>query len=185
MRFTRASPLSLARPLTLVSRFCTSRVSSKSLIGFSSGVGVNFSTEVSTGHRQSHAGDVRSLVGSQEQNSRRLLLGRASKAGGWITMTGLDPQPEPPNLSVLKAELGSTWPMTLSGSMHSVGNEEWKTCCPRATADNRDRPRRGYAASRCAREEARQCGASGDPQYGRSQRLDKLRGRARSTSPSR
>src|ERR1700737_2627374 len=77
MRFTRASPLSLARALTLVSRFCTSRVSSKSLIGFSSGVGVNFSTEVSTGHRQSHAGDVRSLVGSQEQNSRRLLLGRA------------------------------------------------------------------------------------------------------------
>jgi hypothetical protein len=36
----------------------------------------------------------------------------SSKAGGWITLTGLDPQPEPPNLSALKAELASTWPMT-------------------------------------------------------------------------
>jgi TnpA family transposase len=36
----------------------------------------------------------------------------SNKAGGWITLTGLDPQPEPPNLSALKAELASTWPMT-------------------------------------------------------------------------
>jgi TnpA family transposase len=34
------------------------------------------------------------------------------KAGGWITLTPLDPQPEPDNLVSLKSELGVTWPMT-------------------------------------------------------------------------
>src|SRR5271165_1121291 len=73
MRFKRASPLSFPRPLTLVSRLCTSRVSSKLLIDFSSGVGVvNFSTEVSARHWQSHARDVRSLVGSAHQAVPRL-----------------------------------------------------------------------------------------------------------------
>jgi TnpA family transposase len=36
----------------------------------------------------------------------------SDKAGGWITLTPLDAQPEPPNLTALKAELNATWPMT-------------------------------------------------------------------------
>ena len=35
-----------------------------------------------------------------------------SKGGGWITLTPLDAQPEPPNLTALKAEITATWPMT-------------------------------------------------------------------------
>jgi TnpA family transposase len=35
-----------------------------------------------------------------------------SKRGGWITLTPLDAQPEPPNLTALKAEITATWPMT-------------------------------------------------------------------------
>lgn len=34
------------------------------------------------------------------------------KGGGWITLTPLDAQPEPPNLTALKAELNAIWPMT-------------------------------------------------------------------------
>lgn len=34
------------------------------------------------------------------------------KGGGWITLTPLDAQPSPPNLSALKAELTAKWPMT-------------------------------------------------------------------------
>ncbi len=36
----------------------------------------------------------------------------SSKGGGWITLTPLDAQPEPTNLTALKAELNATWPMT-------------------------------------------------------------------------
>ena len=36
----------------------------------------------------------------------------SSKSGGWITLTPLDAQPDPPNLTALKAELNSIWPMT-------------------------------------------------------------------------
>jgi hypothetical protein len=32
--------------------------------------------------------------------------------GTWITLTPFDPQPEPPNLAALKAEITATWPMT-------------------------------------------------------------------------
>jgi TnpA family transposase len=32
--------------------------------------------------------------------------------GSWITLTPFDPQPEPPNLAALKAEITVTWPMT-------------------------------------------------------------------------
>jgi hypothetical protein len=32
--------------------------------------------------------------------------------GSWITLTPFDPQPEPPNLAALKAEITATWPMT-------------------------------------------------------------------------
>ena len=34
------------------------------------------------------------------------------KSGGWITLTPLDAQPNPPNLIALKAELTAKWPMT-------------------------------------------------------------------------
>ena len=34
------------------------------------------------------------------------------KGGGWITLTPLDAQPDPPNLKAFKAELNATWPMT-------------------------------------------------------------------------
>lgn len=34
------------------------------------------------------------------------------KGGGWITLTPLDAQPDPPNLTGFKAELNATWPMT-------------------------------------------------------------------------
>lgn len=34
------------------------------------------------------------------------------KCGGWITLTPLDAQPNPPNLIALKAELTAKWPMT-------------------------------------------------------------------------
>jgi TnpA family transposase len=36
----------------------------------------------------------------------------SDKNGGWITLTPLDAQPDPPNLVTLKAELNATWPMT-------------------------------------------------------------------------
>jgi TnpA family transposase len=36
----------------------------------------------------------------------------SAKSGGWITLTPLDAQPDPPNLTALKAELNATWPMT-------------------------------------------------------------------------
>jgi hypothetical protein len=34
------------------------------------------------------------------------------KDGGWITLTPLDAQPDPPNLTALKTELNALWPMT-------------------------------------------------------------------------
>ena len=36
----------------------------------------------------------------------------SAKGGGWITLTPLDAQPDPPNLTALKAELNAIWPMT-------------------------------------------------------------------------
>ena len=36
----------------------------------------------------------------------------SNKGGGWITLTPLDAQPEPPHLTALKAELNALWPMT-------------------------------------------------------------------------
>jgi len=36
----------------------------------------------------------------------------SGKGGGWITLTPLDAQPDPPNLTALKAELNAIWPMT-------------------------------------------------------------------------
>ena len=34
------------------------------------------------------------------------------KAGGWIALSPLEPQPEPENLLALKADLAARWPMT-------------------------------------------------------------------------
>ena len=36
----------------------------------------------------------------------------STKGGGWITLTPLNAQPDPPNLTALKSELNATWPMT-------------------------------------------------------------------------
>ena len=36
----------------------------------------------------------------------------SAKSGGWITLTPLDKQPDPPSLAAFKAELNATWPMT-------------------------------------------------------------------------
>ena len=36
----------------------------------------------------------------------------SNKGGGWITLTPLDAQPDPPHLTTLKAELNALWPMT-------------------------------------------------------------------------
>nr|AAC80184.1 resolvase-like protein [Acidithiobacillus ferridurans] len=47
-------------------------------------------------------------VGLKKNLSVRL----SSKGGGWITLTPLDAQPDPPNLTALKAELNTIWPMT-------------------------------------------------------------------------
>jgi TnpA family transposase len=35
-----------------------------------------------------------------------------NKAGGWIGLSPLEPQPLPPNITALKAEIGRDWPMT-------------------------------------------------------------------------
>ena len=39
-------------------------------------------------------------------------IGRKRKKDGWITVTPFDPQPEPPNLTAIKAEIVAAWPMT-------------------------------------------------------------------------
>ncbi len=44
-----------------------------------------------------------------KKNPRVRLSG---KDGGWIALTPLDAQPDPPNLAALKAELNARWPMT-------------------------------------------------------------------------
>ncbi len=36
----------------------------------------------------------------------------SNKSGGWVTLTPLDVQRDPPNLIALKAELNKIWPMT-------------------------------------------------------------------------
>lgn len=44
------------------------------------------------------------------KQNRHVRLG--AKGGGWIALTPLDAQPDPPNLTALKAELNALWPMT-------------------------------------------------------------------------
>ena len=39
-------------------------------------------------------------------------IDRKRKKEGWITVTPFDPQPEPPNLTTIKAEIVAAWPMT-------------------------------------------------------------------------
>jgi len=45
-------------------------------------------------------------------NNSLVRIRQKKKREGWITVTPFDPQPEPPNLTAIKAELGSAWPMT-------------------------------------------------------------------------
>ena len=47
-------------------------------------------------------------VGLQKNPDVRI----SPKRGGWITLTPLAAQPEPPHLKAFKAELNATWPMT-------------------------------------------------------------------------
>lgn len=44
------------------------------------------------------------------EKNRHVRIG--PKGGSWITLTPLDAQPDPPNLTALKAELNAIWPMT-------------------------------------------------------------------------
>ena len=46
--------------------------------------------------------------GLEEDNQVRI----GAKGGGWITLTPLDAQPDPPTLTAFKADLNATWPMT-------------------------------------------------------------------------
>jgi TnpA family transposase len=45
-------------------------------------------------------------------DNRLVNIGRKRNKDGWITVTPFDPQPDPTNLTALKAELAATWPMT-------------------------------------------------------------------------
>jgi TnpA family transposase len=45
-------------------------------------------------------------------DNRLVSIGRKHNKDGWITVTPFDPQPDPANLTALKAELVATWPMT-------------------------------------------------------------------------
>lgn len=44
------------------------------------------------------------------KTNRQVRIG--TKGGGWITLSPLDAQPDPPNLIALKAEVNARWPMT-------------------------------------------------------------------------
>jgi hypothetical protein len=44
--------------------------------------------------------------------NRRVRIDRKRGKDAWITVTPFDPQPEPPNLTAVKAETVATWPMT-------------------------------------------------------------------------
>ena len=46
--------------------------------------------------------------GLEKDNQVRI----GAKGGGWITLTPLDAQPDPPTLTAFKADLNATWPMT-------------------------------------------------------------------------
>jgi TnpA family transposase/Asp-tRNA(Asn)/Glu-tRNA(Gln) amidotransferase A subunit family amidase len=44
--------------------------------------------------------------------NRRVKISRKRNKEAWITVTPFDPQPDPPNLTAIKAETLATWPMT-------------------------------------------------------------------------
>ena len=44
--------------------------------------------------------------------NRRVKISRKRNKDAWITVTPFDPQPDPPNLTAIKAETLATWPMT-------------------------------------------------------------------------
>jgi TnpA family transposase len=45
-------------------------------------------------------------------NNPLVRIGQKRNKDGWITVTPFDPQPDPANLTAIKAELAATWPMT-------------------------------------------------------------------------
>ena len=61
------------------------------------------------GLKQSMAAALESLDAGMPTNAWVKIL---PKANGWISLSPLEPQPEPPNLGRLKAEVGRRWPMT-------------------------------------------------------------------------
>jgi TnpA family transposase len=57
--------------------------------------------------------EMREALGTLDAGLKKNPAVRISpKGGGWITLTPLDKQPDPPNLTAFKAELNAIWPMT-------------------------------------------------------------------------
>ncbi len=57
--------------------------------------------------------DMREALGALNTDLKKNPAARISaKGGGWITLSPLDKQPDPPTLTAFKAELNATWPMT-------------------------------------------------------------------------
>ena len=44
--------------------------------------------------------------------NRLVRISRKRQKDGWIAVTPFDPQPEPPSLTAIKADIAATWPMT-------------------------------------------------------------------------
>jgi hypothetical protein len=44
--------------------------------------------------------------------NRLVRISRKRRKNGWIAVTPFDPQPEPPSLTAIKADIAATWPMT-------------------------------------------------------------------------
>jgi TnpA family transposase len=44
--------------------------------------------------------------------NRLVRISRKRRKDGWIAVTPFDPQPEPPSLTAIKADIAATWPMT-------------------------------------------------------------------------
>jgi TnpA family transposase len=58
-------------------------------------------------------GEMREALGALDRGLKNNPCVRIGpKDGGWITLTPVEAQPNPPNLTAFKAELNATWPMT-------------------------------------------------------------------------
>ncbi len=59
--------------------------------------------------------EMRAAVGILDAGMLRnpgVKISRKRNKEAWITVTPFDPQPDPPNLTAIKAETLATWPMT-------------------------------------------------------------------------